>query len=73
MYFHIQIFLKQTRRSTKRLVLQLVLLLAVIAFFVVSLNLYSNSIQNLQTVEDTYTTIATAEFYGYVNEAGELV
>ena len=69
----IQIFLKQTRRSTKRLVLQLVLLCTVTAFFAVSLNLYSNSKQNLQTVENAYTTIATMEIYGYVNKAGELV
>ncbi len=69
----IQIFLKQTRRSTKRLVLQLVLLCVAVAFFVVSLNLYSNSMRNLQMVEDTYTTIATMEIYGYVNKAGELV
>ncbi len=69
----IQIFLKQTRRSTKRLVLQLVLLCVAVAFFVVSLNLYSNSMKNLQTVEDTYMTIATMEIYGDVNEVGELV
>ncbi len=69
----IQIFLKQTRRSTKRLALQLVLLCAATAFFVVSLNLYSNSMKNLQTVEDTYSTIATMEIYGDVNEAGDLV
>ena len=69
----VQIFLKQTRRGTKRLVLQLVLLCAATAFFVVSLNLYSNSMRNLQTVEDTYTTIATAEFYGFTDERGNLV
>ena len=69
----IQIFLRQTGRSTKRLALQLVLLCAVVAFFVVSLNLYANSRGNLQTVEETYKTIATVEIYGDVNEAGELV
>ncbi len=69
----IQIFLKQTRRSTKRLVLQLVLLCCMTAFFAVSLNLYSNSIRNLRSVEDAYTTIATMEIYGDVNQAGELV
>lgn len=73
MFPHFQIFLKQTRRSTKRLVLQLVLLCAVTVFFVVSLNLYSNSMRNLQTVENNYTTIAMAEFYGYVTEDGKLV
>ncbi len=69
----IQIFLKQTRRSTKRLILQLMLLCAAVAFFVVSLNLYSNSIRNLQVVENAYTTIVTAEFYGDVTADGTLV
>ena len=69
----IQIFLKQTQRGTKRLALQLVLLCAVTVFFVVSLNLYHNSRSNLQTVENTYTTIATMEIYGDVNKEGDLV
>ena len=73
MFPHIQIFIRQTGRSTKRLILQLVLLCAAVAFFVVSLNLYANSRGNLQTVEETYTTIATMEIYGDVNAAGELV
>ena len=73
MHPHIQIFLKQTRRSTKRLVLQFVLLCAVSAFFVVSLNLYHNSRANLLAVEKAYKTIATVEVYGDVNEKGELV
>ena len=73
MFPHISIFLKQTRRGMRRLVLQLVLLCAATAFFVVSLNLYANSTKNLRTVEDSYTTIAIVEFYGYVNQAGELV
>ena len=69
----IQIFLKQTRRGTKRLALQLVLLCAVTMFFVVSMNLCSNSRQNLLTVENIYSTIATMEFYGYVTADGKLV
>ena len=69
----VRIFLKQTCRSTKRLVLQLVLLCVVTAFFVVSLNLYSNSGSNLLTVENTYKTIATMEVYGNINRKGELV
>ena len=69
----IQIFLKQTQRGTKRLVLQLVLLCAVTVFFVVSLNLYHNSRTNLQAVENAYTTIATMEIYGDVNKEGDLV
>ena len=68
-----QIFLRQTRRGTKRLTLQLALLCAITSFFVVSLNLYANSMRNLQTVENAYTTIATTEIYGDVNAEGELV
>ena len=70
---HIQIFLWQMLRNKARLALNLVLLCAATAFFVISLNLYQNSWANLQTVEDTYSTIATMEIYGDVNEAGELV
>ena len=69
----IQIFLKQTRRSTKRLVLQLALLCAVTAFFVVSLNLYHNSTSNLRAIERAYTTLATVGFYGDVDTRGNLV
>ena len=69
----IRIFLQQTLRGKKRLILNLALLFAVTAFFVVSLNLYANSVRNLQTVESAYTTIATMEIYGDVNAAGELV
>ena len=69
----IQIFFKQTQRGTKRLALQLILLCAAVAFFVVSLNLHHNSSGNLLTVENTYTTIATMEIYGDVNKMGELV
>ena len=69
----IQIFLKQTQRGTKRLVLQLVLLCAAVTFLVVSLNLYQNSTSNLLSVENAYTTIATMDFRAYVNSAGEIV
>ena len=69
----VQIFLKQTCRNTKRLVLQLLLLCAAVMFFIVSVNLFANSKQNLLAVENTYTSIATMEIYGYVNESGELV
>ena len=69
----VQIFIRQTGRSTKCLILQLVLLCAAVAFFVVSLNLYANSRGNLQTVADSYKTIATIEIYGDVNETGALV
>lgn len=69
----VQIFLRQTVRGKKRLVLNAVLLLAVTGFFVVGLNLYHNSRQNLLTVENAYTTIATMEIYGDVDAQGNLV
>ena len=69
----IRIFLQQTVRKKSRFVLNLALLCAVTVFFVVSLNLYANSMRNLQTVEDTYSTIATMEIYGDVNKEGDLV
>ena len=68
-----QIFFLQTCRGIKRLTLQLFLLCVATAFFVVSLNLFSNSNFNLQKVEAQYTTIATMEFYGTINRKGELV
>ncbi len=69
----VRIFLRQTVRKKSRLALNILLFFVATTFFVVSLNLYQNSMRNLQTVEDTYTTIATMEIYGHVNEAGELV
>ena len=69
----VQIFLRQTVRGKKRLVLNAVLLLAATGFFVVGLNLYHNSRQNLRTVENAYTTIATMEIYGDVDARGNLV
>lgn len=69
----VRIFLRQTVRKKSRFVLNILLLCAVTAFFVISLNLYQNSRANLQTVEDTYSTIATMEIYGDVNAEGELV
>lgn len=69
----IRIFLKQTLRGKKRLMLNAVLLFAVTAFFVLSMNLYGNSTHNLQAVENAYTTLAAVEFYGTVDAKGNLV
>ena len=69
----VRIFLRQTVRKKSRFVLNILLLCAATAFFVVSMNLYQNSMRNLQTVDNTYTTIATMEIYGYVTEDGRLV
>lgn len=67
-----RLFLMQTGRNHKRLVLNCLLLAAVTAFFVMSLNLYSNSVYNLEQVDNTYSTIAVMELYGDVNKRGEL-
>ena len=69
----IQIFLKQTLRAKTRLILNVLLLAAVIAFFVISVNLYQNSTRNLQSIENAYSTIGAMEFYGNVNTQGQLV
>ena len=69
----IQIFLKQTMRAKIRLILNILLLTATAAFFVISANLYQNSTRNLQLVENAYSTIGAMEIYGNVNAQGQLV
>ena len=70
---NIQIFLRQMLRSTKRLLLNGLLLTVTSAFFVMSMNLYYNSQGNLQKIKDAYATIGTVEFYGNVDKQGNLV
>lgn len=72
MSINIRIFSKQLIRSRKRLILNIILLTAATAFFIMSLNLYHNSTSNLQRVEDTYSTIATVTFWGDMNRQGNL-
>lgn len=69
---HHKIFLKQMKRS-KKTILYLLLLFAVTAFFVTSVNLYQNSIHNLKVSEETFSTLAVTEIYGEVDKYGELV
>lgn len=69
---NIRIFSRQLIRSKKRLFLNIILLMAATAFFIMSLNLYHNSTANLQRVEETYSTIATVTFFGDMNSQGEL-
>lgn len=70
---HCSIFFQQLRRGRRRTALYLLLLAAAAAFFVMSVNLYRNSVRNLAAVEDTYSTIAVMELYGDVDHLGELV
>ncbi len=67
-----QIFLKQLKRSRKT-VFYLLLLAAATAFFVASLNLYRNSVSNLEKAEEAYSTLAVVELYGDVDRYGNLV
>ena len=67
------VFLRQLYRSSHRTLLNILLLNIVSAFFVMSLNLYQNSIQNIQTAEDTYSTIAVTELYADVDKYGNLI
>ena len=60
-------------RGKKRLLLNALLLLSVTAFFCMSVNLYKNSVDNLQKANDTYRTIAIMELHGSVNTFGELL
>lgn len=69
----IRLFLRQQQRNLKRTLLNILLLTAAIAFFVMSMDLYINSIFNLKQAEDTYHTIAIMELYGSVDERGHLV
>jgi len=68
----IKFFSQQLFRGKIRAILYLIVLSSVTAFFVMSANLYKNSITNLRVVEDTYSTIAVMELYGNINKFGEL-
>ena len=67
---HRKIFIEQLKRSKKTVVYFWLLLIAA-TFFVTSMNLYRNSIRNLQTSESTFSTLAVTELYGEVDRYGE--
>ena len=69
---HLKIFMEQLKRGRKRTILNILLLSAAVAFFVMSANLYRNSVANLQEVEENYSTIALMELYGDVDSRGNL-
>lgn len=71
-YISIRFFWEQIVRSRLRLGLNCVLLTVVIAFFVMSMNLYENSIANLQKADETYSTIALMEIQGDIDSTGQL-
>ncbi len=68
----IRFFWKQLLRGRLRLALNCILLAAATAFFVMSANLYQNSISNLQRADETYSTIALMELQGDIDSTGQL-
>lgn len=69
---HRKIFIEQLKRSKKTAVYFWLLMIAA-TFFVTSMNLYRNSIRNLQISENTFSTLAVTELYGEVDKYGNLV
>lgn len=67
------VFFQQLRRSRGRVLLNVLLLTAAVAFFVMSVNLYRNSVNNLETAEEAFTTIALMELYGEIDKYGNIV
>ena len=65
-------FVDQVKRS-KKTVVYFCLLLVAAAFFVSSMNLYQNSVRNLQISENVFSTLAVTELYGEVDQYGQLV
>ena len=65
-------FIRHLQRAKKRTLLSTLLITAVTAFFVMSMNLHRNSVDNLARVEENYTTIAVMELYGDVDKYGQL-
>ena len=68
----IRLFFTQLRRNSSRTWLNILLLAAAVAFFVMSLNLHQNSVRNIQEAEDAYSTIAVMEIYGDIDKYGNL-
>lgn len=63
MYRHI--LKPQLTRKPWKAAVFVILLLISSAFFCLSANLYRNSFQNLQTADDTFSTVAYFEVFGY--------
>ncbi len=55
--------LRQLTRKPARIVIFILILVLLTAFFCVSLNLYANSMYNLKLADEAYTTIAVMELY----------
>lgn len=64
---------KQLFRKPVRIILYILLLALLTAFFCVSLNLYTNSVKNINAARDTYTTIGIMEFYAHTDKYGNIM
>ena len=65
--------LRQLTRKPARIVIFILILVLLTAFFCVSLNLYANSMYNLKLADEAYTTIAVMELYADVDLTGHIV
>ena len=65
--------LRQLTRKPTRVIIFILILVLLTAFFCVSLNLYMNSQHNLRLADETYTTIAIMELYADVDSYGNLI
>ena len=72
-YFMLSMHLRQLTRKPARIVIFILILVLLTAFFCVSLNLYANSMYNLKLADETYTTIAIMELYADVDTHGNLI
>ena len=65
--------LRQLTRKPARIIIFILILVLLTAFFCVSLNLYANSMHNLKLADEAYTTIAVMELYADVDLTGHIV
>ena len=65
--------LRQLFRKPTRVIIFILILMLLTAFFCVSLNLYANSMHNLKLADETYTTIAVMELYADVDNKGNII
>ena len=72
-YFMLSMHLRQLTRKPARIVIFILILVLLTAFFCVSLNLYANSMYNLKLADEAYTTIAVMELYADVDLTGHIV
>ena len=72
-YFMLSMHLRQLTRKPARIVIFILILALLTAFFCVSLNLYANSMHNLKLADEAYTTIAVMELYADVDLTGHIV